>query len=69
MIAFILIALALSPVAAFADSSTDAALGLAAFAVFNQIPLTLTLFDQQVTDFDRPAAAISPALVLRISEF
>ncbi len=37
LIALALVAAVLAPGVAFADSSTDAALGLAAFAVFNQL--------------------------------
>lgn len=37
LVALVLVAAVLSPTAIFAGSSTDAALGLGAFAVFNQI--------------------------------
>ncbi len=58
IIAVVLAAAVLMPGAAFAGSSTDAALGLGAFAVFNQMLGGVGIF--QLGQAPRPSVVVAP---------
>jgi hypothetical protein len=60
MAAVVMIAMLLSPGVALAGSSTDAALGLGAFAVFNQIISGTGIFRHS-----SPAAVTRPTVIER----
>src|SRR5881397_2938920 len=59
--AFVLLTMLLIPGVALAGSSTDAALGLGAFALFNQILSGTGIFGA----FQAPAVAAAPVVVQR----
>ena len=61
LIAVVLVAAVLMPSAAFAGSSTDAALGLGAFAVFNQMLGGVGIFQRYQAP---PPVVVAPAPVV-----
>jgi hypothetical protein len=64
LLAVALVLIVLTPALAFAGSSTDAALGLGAFAVFNQILSGTGIFGGLVVAPPPPVVVVHPAPVV-----